>query len=41
MKNTFCFYDDFPYPVIITTELNPEEVAGRIADIIGLPIPQP
>lgn len=36
MKNTFHFYDDLPYPGIITTELSPEEVAGRIADMINL-----
>lgn len=36
MKNTFHFYDDFPYPVIITTELSPEEVAAQIADLINL-----
>lgn len=35
MKNTFYFYDDFSYPSIITTELSPEEVAGRIADIVN------
>lgn len=34
MKNTFHFYDDFQAPNIITTELSPEKVAERIADII-------
>lgn len=34
MKNTFRFYDDFPYPNIITTELTPEEVAERIEELL-------
>ena len=34
MKNTFHFYDDFQCPIIITTELSPEEVVEQIADII-------
>ena len=35
MKNTFHFYDDFQAHSIITTELSPEEVAERIADIVA------
>lgn len=35
MKNTFHFYDDFQYTTIITTQLNPEEVAAQIEKIIN------
>ncbi len=34
IKNTFHFYDDFQYPVIITTQLSPEEVAEQIAEMM-------
>lgn len=35
MKNTFHFYDHYDCPCIITTDLSPEEVAERIAEIIN------
>lgn len=34
IKNTFHFYDDYDCPCMITTELSPEEVAERIAEIV-------
>lgn len=34
IKNTFLFYDSFDCPIITTTDLSPEEVAGRIAEMI-------
>lgn len=34
IKNTFSFYNDFDYPSIETTNLNPEEVVEEIAKII-------
>lgn len=34
IKNTFHFYDSFDCPTITTTDLSPEEVAGRIVEVI-------
>lgn len=34
IKNTFHFYYSFDGPTITTTDLSPEEVAGRIAEMI-------
>lgn len=34
IKNTFHFYDSFDCPTIITTDLSPEEAAGRMAEMI-------
>ena len=36
IKNTFAFYNDFHYPSIDTTELNSDEVAQRIIDIVEI-----
>lgn len=34
IKNTFHFYDNLDCPTITTTDLSPEEVASRIAEMI-------
>ena len=36
IENTFSFYNAFHYPSIDTTELNPDEVAQRIIDLVEI-----
>ncbi len=36
MKNTFAFYDGYTYPDIDTTNLQPDQMAEKILEILRL-----
>lgn len=36
MKNTFAFYESYPYPKIDTTHMQPEAVAEKVLDLYKL-----